>query len=210
MSAGLRGKLRSGQPITSYLFLRQFQVSITASPPEFSRRFSKGLFFKTAYTWSHALDDSSADIKSTLLAPRRPQDFSDMKSEWGTSFLDRRHRLTQTLIWDTPWFNASSNKLARYALGGYVLSGTYTYESPQYATVQSGLDANLNGDSAADRTIVNPNGVPNTGSGVRAVNASGATVAMGDPSTVAYIANNPNAQYIIMQATAQSTTSGWS
>ena len=89
---------------------------------EFSRRFSRGLFFKTAYTWSHALDDSTADIKSTLLAPRRPQDFTDMRSEWGTSFLDRRHRFTQTLIWDTPWFNTSSNKLARYALGGYVIS----------------------------------------------------------------------------------------
>jgi len=43
---------------------------------------------------------------------------------------------------------------------------------------------------------VNPNGVPNTSSGVRAVDASGATVEMGDSSTVAYIANNPNAQYI--------------
>ncbi len=182
-------------PITSYLFRGNSIYHGLAT--EFSRRFSKGLFFKTAYTWSHALDDSTADVKSTLLAPRRPQDFTDMTSEWGTSFLDRRHRLTQTLIWDTPWFKTSSNKLARYALGGYILSGTYTFESPQYATVQSGLDSNLNGDAAGDRTIVNANGVPNTGSGVRAVNASGATVAMGDSSTVAYIANNPNAQYIV-------------
>jgi hypothetical protein len=181
-------------PITSYLFRGNSIYHGLAT--EFSRRFSKGLFFKTAYTWSHALDDSTADVKSTLLAPRRPQDFTDMKSEWGTSFLDRRHRLTQTLIWDTPWFKSSSNKLARYALGGYVLSGTFTYESPQYVTVQSGLDSNLNGDSAGDRAIVNPNGMPNTSSGVRAVNASGATVQMGDSSTVAYIANNPNAQYI--------------
>jgi len=183
-----------GLPITSYLFRGNSIYHGLAT--EFSRRFSKGLFFKTAYTWSHALDDSTADVKSTLLAPRRPQDFTDMTSEWGTSFLDRHHRLTQTVIWDTPWFKNSSHKLARYALGGYVLSGTYTFESPQYATVQSGLDANLNGDSAGDRAIVNPNGVPNTSSGVRAVDASGATVDMGDSSTVAYIANNPNAQYI--------------
>jgi len=181
-------------PITSYLFRGNSIYHGLAA--EFSRRFSKGLFFKTAYTWSHNLDDSTADVKSTLLAPRRPQDFTDMTSEWGTSFLDRRHRFTQTMIWDTPWFNHSSNKIARYALGGYVLSGTYTFESPQYATVQSGIDSNLNGDSAGDRAIVNPNGVPNTSSGVRAVDASGATVDMGDSSTVAYIANNPNAQYI--------------
>ena len=34
------------------------------------------------------------------------------------------------------------------------------YESPQYATVQSGLDSNLNFDSAGDRAILNVNGVP--------------------------------------------------
>ncbi|MDP9113908.1 MAG: carboxypeptidase-like regulatory domain-containing protein, partial [Acidobacteriota bacterium] len=180
--------------ITSYLFRGNSIYHGLAT--ELSRRFSKGLFFKTAYTWSHTLDDSTADLKTTLLSPRRPQDFTDMKSEWGTSLLDRRHRLTQTLIWDTPWFKTSSNKLAHYALGGYVLSGTYTYESPQYVTVQSGLDSNLNGDSAGDRAIVNRNGVANTSSGVRAVNATGATVPMGDASTVAYVAINPNAQYI--------------
>ena len=36
----------------------------------------------------------------------------------------------------------------------------YTYESPQYATVQSGVDSNLNNDSAGDRAIVNPTGDP--------------------------------------------------
>ena len=182
-------------PITSYLFRGNSIYNGLAT--EFTRRFSKGLLFKTAYTWSHALDDSTADIKSTLLSPRRPQDFTDMRAEWATSLLDHRHRLTQTVIYDTPWFKNSSNKLARNALGGYVLSGTYTFESPQYVTVQSNLDSNLNGDSAGDRTIVNPSGVPNTGSGVIALNASGAMVAMGDPSTVAYVAKNPNAEYIV-------------
>ena len=50
------------------------------------------------------------------------------------------------------------------------------YESPQFATVQSGLDSNLNGDSAGDRTIINANGVKNTGSGVVALARNGSTV----------------------------------
>ena len=120
-----------------------------------------------------------------------------MRAEWSSSFLDHRHRFTETAIYETPWFRGHSNSLVRYALGGYILGGTYTFESPQYATVQSGLDSNLNGDSASDRTIVNPNGVPNSGSGVTPVNANGVKVAMGDPATVAYIAINPNAQYIV-------------
>jgi hypothetical protein len=55
-------------------------------------------------------------------------------------------------------------------------------------TPQSAVDANLNSDTATDRTIVNVNGVPGTGSSVTALkNTAG--------QTVAYVANNPSAQY---------------
>jgi hypothetical protein len=80
-------------------------------------------------------------------------------------------------------------------LGGYTFSGTYTFESPQYATVQSGIDANLNGDNAADRAIVNPTGTPGTGSAVTAVNRAGSTVPFGTAGIVAYVATNRSAQY---------------
>jgi len=74
-------------------------------------------------------------------------------------------------------------------VGNWKFSATYTYQSPEYATVQSGVDSNQNGD-ALDRAIVNPAGAANVGSGVTAVkNASGATVA--------YVANNSNARYIV-------------
>jgi len=54
---------------------------------------------------------------------------------------------------------------------------------------QSGNDANLNGDSAPDRTIVNPAGDSKIGSAVTPLkNSAGATVA--------YLAVNPNAGYI--------------
>ena len=46
-------------PITSYLFRGNSIYHGLAV--EFTRRFSKGLLFKTAYTWSHNIDDSTAD-----------------------------------------------------------------------------------------------------------------------------------------------------
>jgi len=76
------------------------------------------------------------------------------------------------------------------------LSATYTYQSPAYSTVQSGIDSNLNNDSAGDRTVVNPAGDANLSSGVRAIDKSGATVATGSASAVGYVALNPNARYI--------------
>src|SRR5260370_11282366 len=59
-------------------------------------------------------------------------------------------------------------------------------------TTQSADDANLNGDAAGERVIINTNGTPGTSSDVTALkNSSG--------GTVAYLANNPNAQFIRAQ-----------
>jgi hypothetical protein len=181
---------------------------------EITKRFTHKLLFKGAYTWSHNIDDSTADLFSTLLSPRRPQDFQNMAAEKSASFLDRRQRLTYTWVYELPGFSRSDNKFLRHALSGYIFSGTYTYESPQYATVQSGIDSNLNGDSAGDRAIVNPQGNPNVGSDVTplardgsVVSSSttctvGGTVTTGAPCTAAYVAVNPNARYIIAGAGA--------
>jgi hypothetical protein len=80
-------------------------------------------------------------------------------------------------------------------IGNWNISGTYTYESPELATVQSGLDSNLNGDSAGDRSIINPSGAANVGTGVTGYNAAG-QVATSSGTIVAYVANNPNARYV--------------
>jgi hypothetical protein len=69
------------------------------------------------------------------------------------------------------------------------VSGVYTAETAELATPQSAADANLNGDSATDRVVLNPNGVTGTSSDVRALKNSAGAV-------VAYLAINPNAQYI--------------
>src|SRR6185437_13200860 len=93
----------------------------------------------------------------------------------------------------------NGNWFKKNILGNWGLSPIYTYESPQWATVQSGLDSNLNGDSAGDRTILNNSGVKGTGSGVTAL-----TNTAGD--TVGYLAINPNAQYIVAGAGALATS----
>lgn len=150
---------------------------------------SHGLQYQVAWTWSHAQDNSTADVFSTLLTPRRPQDFQNFAADYSTSALDRRHRVTAEIIYDEPYFK-NSNFFAKNILGNWEIVPVYTFETPEYATVQSAVDSNLNGDSFGDRAIFNPNGVPGTGSSVTPLkNSSGATVA--------YLALNPNAQYIV-------------
>src|SRR6185312_10793124 len=113
--------------------------------------------------------------------------------------------------YQAPWFK-HGNWLARNIIGNWTFAPVYTYESPEWATVQSQVDSNLNGDTAGDRAVFNPNGVPGTGSDVTALCKStltpGAVCGLGpafDPVTnaqtrpdstpfiVGYLANNGNA-----------------
>jgi len=162
---------------------------------QLNRRFSNGLTYIVAYTWSHLEDDATATNFSTYLTPRRAQDFTNLKADWATSALDRRHRFTFTPIYEFRPFTGG-NWLMKNIVGNWNISGTYTYESPEYATVQSGLDTNLNGDSAGDRVIINPAGQADVGSAVVGYNAQG-QVASSSGTIVAYVAKNSNARYVV-------------
>jgi len=162
-----------------------------------TKRYSRNFSYLAAYTWSHLTDDSTANINFTALTPRRPQNFGNLSSEWASSILDRRQRLTITPIFDFKPFSRRGWML-KNLVGNWNFAGTYTYESPEYGTVQSGVDSNLNGDNATDRAIVNPNGIAGTGSGVTGYDRNGNPSQVSDNSSavVAYVANNPNARYI--------------
>ena len=162
---------------------------------QLNRRFSNGLTFIAAYTWSHLEDDATATNFSTYLSPRRAQDFQNLKADWASSALDRRQRFTFTPVYEFRPFK-DGNWFMKNILGNWNIAGTYTFESPEYATVQSNLDSNLNGDSAGDRTIINTAGQANVGSGVTGYNAQG-QVATTSGSIVAYVADNSNARYIV-------------
>ncbi len=155
---------------------------------QLNRRFSNGLQFQAAYTYSHNIDNSTADFFSTIVAPRRPQDFQNLKSERSNSVLDHRHRFTISAIYEVPWFK-NGNWFKKNVLGNYEFAPIYTWESGQWGTVQSGRDVNLNADGAGDRVVFNPKGIKGTGSDVTALfNTSG--------DVVAYLANVSTAQYI--------------
>jgi hypothetical protein len=195
-----------------------FDSTITWWPPignsfyhglatQVTRRFTRGLQFVGAYTWSHNIDDSTATHFSTFLTPRREQDFMNLGNDKSTSALDRRHRLTFSWTYETQWLKDSSSWFAKNLLGNWRFTGVYTYESPEFVTVQSGQDSNLNGDTAGDRVFFNAGGDPTKGSGVTAVcksskpasvpcSTAASTLALAAPYIVGYLADDPSAQYI--------------
>jgi hypothetical protein len=180
------------------------------------RRFNHGLLLDLSYTWSKTMDNSTDDVFATYLTPRRSQNSQNFTADYSRSALDHTHRLTFAAVYDLPFFKTGSF-LSRNLLGNWEVSPIYTYESPEYATVQSGDDANMNGDSAGDRVIINKAGVKGTASTVSPVYDPSrlarcpVVVAPANPNcdanTIGYSADNPNA-YFIQAAPGALTNSG--
>ena len=156
---------------------------------QFTRRFSNGLQFSAAYTFSHGIDDSTAEVFSTYTTPRRPQNIRDLSADRSSSALDHRHRFTYQVLYDAPWYKTSHNWALKNLAGNWEVAPIYTYQTGNWFTVQSGLDSNLNGDSGGDRAYLNAGGNPNIGSGTTPLKNSA-----GD--TVAFLINNPAAEYV--------------
>jgi hypothetical protein len=179
-----------GSAITA--FVPRGQSSYNGLQAGLNRRFSHGLTFQSAYTWSHTIDNSTADFHTSDITPRRPQDFFNFASEKANSALDRAQRFTLAIVYDLPYFKGG-NWMRKNVLGNWTFTPVYTFETGEWVTVQAQRDANLNGDPAGDRAIVNSAGVHGTGTDVTALTAlSGPNAG----SVVAYVANNPNAQFI--------------
>jgi hypothetical protein len=168
-----------------------------------TRRFIDGLQANLSYTWSKTMDDATAEVFSTTLTPRRPQNSQNVNADYSRSALDRTHRISLEAVYDFQ-YKRSNSFLMKNLVGNWTIAPIYTYESPEYATVLSNVNSNLNGDSTAiDRPIINPNGKRGTATTVVPQFASN-LANLCQPSdngqcannTVGYIAVDPNAYYI--------------
>ncbi|HEY6803071.1 MAG TPA: carboxypeptidase regulatory-like domain-containing protein [Pyrinomonadaceae bacterium] len=185
-------------------FLSDGNSTYHGASAQVTKRFSRGFQLTSAYTFSHLIDDTTAEVFSTVLSPRRVEDFQNLRRERADSALDHRHRLVTSWIYEVPWF-AKATGFKKTLLDGFNVAGTYSYETGERVTVRSGNDANLNGDNAGDRAILNPGGVEGVGSAVTPLcRVTGDCSLPGAGAVVAYVANNPNARYLQTGAGAQS------
>ena len=136
------------------------------------RRFNSGLGFQVAYTLSHAMDYSSgfhSGATSTLYL-LKPQDTNNLAPEWADADFDARHRLVASEIWELP-FGAERRWLRSGALshvvGGWSLSGIYTFQSGFPYNVFDGNDPCLRAGGYTPTCRPNLVGDPNLPSGSR-------------------------------------------
>jgi hypothetical protein len=175
---------------------------------EFTHRLSSlgswgnGMFLRTGYTYSKAIDNSTNELFTSQVNPRRPENFLDLDAERGRSTIDHPHKFTIAAIYELPKYGGGGWTAA--VLNQWQVSASYIAERGQPVTALSFEDANGNGDAAGDRAIFNPNFTAgSTATGVNAVcrSGSGATSIVapdvcGASSLVGYVAISPAAQFV--------------
>ncbi len=122
------------------------------------KRFSHGLSFLAAYTWSKSIDDASLWNGSVV-------DPTNFHLERGLSTFDARHRFVTSYTYDLPYgagqrFGGSAPRVVNLLLGGWQTNGIVTIQSGNPLDPSTGLQ--LSGTQTGTRPDVscNPNNFP--------------------------------------------------
>ncbi|PYS03248.1 MAG: hypothetical protein DMG16_06250, partial [Acidobacteria bacterium] len=115
----------------------------------FEQRFGAGLSFLAAYTYGHAIDDSTGGNVA--------QDARRLQMDRGSSDFDARQRFVFSYIYELPFgrgkaFGTNWGPTLNQVLGGWELSGITTFQSGRPIFIQlSPSDQNSNTGSTRDR-----------------------------------------------------------
>lgn len=105
-----------------------------------NKRFSRGVLFSLAYTYSKALDFYSDTSEGNVI-----QNSDDVRSERGPAAFDRTQILAGSFVWEMPFFTKAGNALLRHVAGGWQAGAMWRLTSGAPFTVVSGRDNSLTG-----------------------------------------------------------------
>jgi len=98
------------------------------------KRFSAGLSFLAAYTWSKSLDEGGGGNSSTGDPRINIQNPRDVQADYGLSDFDFRQRFTLSLIYEPPFghgrgYLSNANRFADAFVGGWQMTSIVTGQS---------------------------------------------------------------------------------
>ena len=173
ITSGIRPRLNILRPYRGYnainAVMSAFNSNYHALQTSFNKRFSSAGNVGFAYTWSKNLTDNGSDRSNA------PQNSYNWHADYGRAVLDRRHVMTVSYVYPLP-FLADSSGVLKQVLGGWELSGIFTYNSGLPLTVTSALGNDPGGLGSVNNAASTASGRPdligdvNSGSDIRTVN----------------------------------------
>jgi hypothetical protein len=106
-----------------------------------SKRFSDGLYFQNAYTWSHCIDNSSGLRSNTR--------WNNPRADRGNCDQDIRHRNVLSYIYELPLYK-DQRGFAGKILGGWQMSGVTVFQTGTPFNITEPTDRSLSG-AGSDR-----------------------------------------------------------
>ncbi len=173
ITSGIRPRLNALRPYRGYnainAIMSAFNSNYHSLQTSFNKRMRSSGDIGVAYTWSKNLTDNGSDRSNA------PQNAYNWHADYGRATLDRRHVLTASYAYPLPFFKNQSGPL-KQALGGWELSGIFTYNSGLPLTVTSSLGNDPGGlgsvNNASSAAGVRPDliGDVNSGSDIHTIN----------------------------------------
>ena len=132
------------------------------------RRFEQGLTMGLSYTFSKSIDDMSVDPTgattsgglSTSSFSRTPTDIHNFRLDRAVSDFDNRHVLLINMLLDLPFgqgkqFLSGAPRWLDEIVGGWSLTGVYTYQSGEPYTINAGIRT-TNGAHNSSALVIGP------------------------------------------------------
>jgi len=147
----------------TYSWFSEGDSMYNAMTVDVRHRFSKGLTFRGAYTWSKALDDGdSLNATAAANAPALVQNPLSVRGDWGPATYDVRNAGVINVTYDLPIGNgrqmlSSVSGWENSVIGGWTLNSIVTIQSGFPFTPQLSFNPSNDGDS---RNPVRPNWKP--------------------------------------------------
>jgi hypothetical protein len=151
-------------PFFGFAQLFQAQDSVSSNyhslQAKLDKRFSHGLSFLTAYTWSHSIDGASVFFGSGANATTIfPQDNYNLNAERGRSDFDIRHRLSFSFNYEVPGWRSLPSMFGK----GWELGGILTLQTGQPFSVLTGEGLSGTGlGNDRPNVVGDPNAGPHT------------------------------------------------
>ncbi|MGA7749416.1 MAG: hypothetical protein WCA63_04655, partial [Gallionella sp.] len=126
-----------------------------------TKRMSQGLTFQAAYTWAHAIDNSSDPLTPSTGNQGFPRNSLDLGAERGNADFDVRQRLVINYSWAIPLGHGHDHLAegpASTIFGGWEVAGITTFSGGLPYDIFSALDTAHTGQQ--QRADYNPAGTP--------------------------------------------------
>lgn len=147
-NAGFATCAGPGSPFGTVLLVQSNQTaSYNGLQTTAQLRMTHGLMLYSFYTFSHTFDSVQLDNTTTQGGA---EDMTNLRLERGPADFDLRHQFVTALVWKLNYYHGE-HLLPRGVINGWTISPIINIHSGFPFTVLNGKDANLTGNSAAER-----------------------------------------------------------